>query len=79
MVERVIAVNNQTRIFERFFRADRARSREFGGTGTGLGIVKHPASAFDGEVSVHGDLGKGSTLSLKIPLWPRSTEDTSGS
>jgi len=74
-----ISRENQTRIFERFFRADRARTREIGGTGLGLAIVKHLASAFDGEVSVESKLGQGSTFSLRIPLWTGESSKTSQS
>lgn len=74
-----ISRENQTRIFERFFRADRARTREIGGTGLGLAIVKHLASAFDGEVSVDSEVGNGSTFSLRIPLWTGNSSPTSQS
>jgi two-component system, OmpR family, phosphate regulon sensor histidine kinase PhoR len=55
------------RIFERFYRTDRARSREIGGTGLGLAIVKHLARLHGGEVSVNSVLGKGSTFSIELP------------
>jgi two-component system phosphate regulon sensor histidine kinase PhoR len=55
------------RIFERFYRTDRARSREIGGTGLGLAIVKHLARIHGGEVSVASTLGKGSTFSIELP------------
>ena len=55
------------RIFERFYRTDRARSREIGGTGLGLAIVKHLARIHGGEVSVTSTLGKGSTFSIELP------------
>ncbi len=55
------------RIFERFYRTDRARSREIGGTGLGLAIVKHLARIHGGEVSVASALGKGSTFSIELP------------
>lgn len=64
-----ISRENRKRIFERFFRVDRARTREIGGTGLGLAIVKHMATTFDGEISVESEVGKGSTFSLRIPLW----------
>jgi two-component system, OmpR family, phosphate regulon sensor histidine kinase PhoR len=72
-----ISRENRKRIFERFFRVDRARTREIGGTGLGLSIVKHLAMTFDGEVSVESEVGKGSTFSLRIPLWPGSSTSTS--
>ncbi len=55
------------RIFERFYRTDRARSREIGGTGLGLAIVKHLARLHGGEVSVQSILGKGSTFFIELP------------
>jgi two-component system sensor histidine kinase SenX3 len=56
------------RIFERFYRVDRTRSRATGGTGLGLSIVRHVAQAHGGEVSVTSEEGAGSTFSLKLPL-----------
>jgi two-component system, OmpR family, phosphate regulon sensor histidine kinase PhoR len=56
------------RIFERFYRVDRARSREMGGTGLGLAIVKHLARAHHGDVSVQSTPGKGSTFVIELPV-----------
>jgi two-component system phosphate regulon sensor histidine kinase PhoR len=56
-----------SRLFERFYRVDKARSRELGGTGLGLAIVKHIAHAHGGRVSVDSIPGKGSTFSLYLP------------
>ncbi len=59
-----------TRIFERFYRVDKARSREVGGTGLGLAIVKHLVMAQGGSVSVESDLGVGSTFRVRMPSNP---------
>lgn len=56
------------RLFERFYRVDKARSREKGGTGLGLAIVKHIALALNGSVEVESELGKGSIFKLNIPV-----------
>jgi len=62
-----IAEKEQARIFERFYRVDKARSRELGGTGLGLSIVKHLAHAFGGNVSVESQPGRGSTFRVQLP------------
>jgi two-component system sensor histidine kinase SenX3 len=56
------------RIFERFYRVDRARSRSTGGTGLGLSIVRHVAGNHDGDVSVTSVEGEGSTFVLRLPI-----------
>ena len=58
------------RIFERFYRVDRARSRETGGTGLGLAIVRHVAANHRGEVRVESREGVGSTFTLRLPAGP---------
>ncbi|HYX27250.1 MAG TPA: ATP-binding protein [Pyrinomonadaceae bacterium] len=55
------------RLFERFYRVDRARSRDLGGTGLGLAIVKHLAKAHGGEVTVESKLGEGSLFTIDLP------------
>lgn len=65
-----IAPTDVDRIFERFYRADQARSRATGGTGLGLAIVKHIASNHGGRVEVSSTLGGGSTFTLRLPARP---------
>jgi two-component system phosphate regulon sensor histidine kinase PhoR len=62
-----IEAHHRERIFERFYRVDKARSRELGGTGLGLAIVKHIAHALGGEVSVDSVPGSGSTFRIHLP------------
>ncbi len=65
---RGIAANHLPRLFERFYRVDKARSRELGGTGLGLAIVKHIMTAHQGTVQVESTVGRGSTFTLRFPL-----------
>ena len=58
------------RLFERFYRVDRARSRDLGGTGLGLAIVKHLAKAHGGEVSVRSRIGEGTQFTIELPRRP---------
>ncbi|MDT8909925.1 ATP-binding protein [Amycolatopsis sp. PS_44_ISF1] len=62
-----IAEDEQQRVFERFYRADKARSRATGGTGLGLAIVKHVAANHGGSVGLWSRQGTGSTFTLRIP------------
>jgi two-component system sensor histidine kinase SenX3 len=63
-----IPTRDHDRIFERFYRVDRARSRETGGTGLGLAIVRHVAQAHGGDVSVESREGEGSLFTLHVPI-----------
>ncbi len=67
-----IEPKDQDRIFERFYRVDKARSRELGGTGLGLAIVKHIAQSHGGNVSLDSIPGTGSTFKVILPLAGRS-------
>ncbi len=58
----------KNRIFERFYRVDKGRSRKQGGTGLGLSIVKHIVNYYHGTVSVKSELGKGSTFTVKLQI-----------
>lgn len=65
-----IPADEQERVFERFYRVDRARSRARGGTGLGLAIVKHVAQIHGGSVELSSALGSGSTFTIAIPQPP---------
>jgi len=65
-----IPLEAQARVFERFYRVDRARSRDRGGTGLGLAIVKHVAELHGGEVRLESELGRGSIFTARIPAVP---------
>lgn len=62
-----IAPQHHQRLFERFYRVDRARSRELGGTGLGLSIVKHLCQVMGGAVEVESEMNKGSVFSVRLP------------
>jgi two-component system phosphate regulon sensor histidine kinase PhoR len=65
-----IPPEEQSRVFERFYRVDKARSRQLGGTGLGLSIVKHVALAHGGSVSLKSASGRGSTFRVQLGLKP---------
>jgi two-component system sensor histidine kinase SenX3 len=69
-----IALEDQERVFERFFRGDKARSRATGGSGLGLAIVKHVAANHNGSIGVWSKPGTGSTFTLSIPAYQDSDE-----
>ena len=63
-----ISAEHLPRLFERFYRAEKSRSRDEGGTGLGLSIVKHIVQVHNGTVDVQSEPGKGSTFRIKIPV-----------
>ncbi len=65
-----IGAEHLERIFERFYRVDKARSRELGGTGLGLSIVRHLAAGMGASVSVQSELGRGSRFTVIVPAKP---------
>ena len=69
-----IPAHHLDRLFERFYRVDRARSRELGGTGLGLAIVKHLAKAHGGEVTVESRFGEGTRFTIELPCNPASLD-----
>ena len=72
-----IAKDKQERVFERFYRVDKGRSRETGGTGLGLAIVKRIVDALGGTIEVESELGKGTTFILTIPFRVQTDEEIS--
>jgi two-component system phosphate regulon sensor histidine kinase PhoR len=64
-----IPQEDQSRIFERFYRVDKAHSREVGGTGLGLAIVKHIVESHGGRVAVESSLKRGSVFSFTVPVY----------
>jgi len=71
-----IARSDQERVFERFFRVDKARSRATGGTGLGLAIVKHVAANHNGAIRLWSQQGTGSTFTLSIPAYLETDDES---
>ncbi|CAN5563539.1 two-component system sensor histidine kinase SenX3 [soil metagenome] len=71
-----IARADQERVFERFFRVDKARSRATGGTGLGLAIVKHVAANHNGSIRLWSQPGTGSTFTLSIPAYLETDDES---
>lgn len=63
-----IAPEHLDRIFERFYRVDKARSRDVGGTGLGLAIVKHMVQSFGGSIDLESEVGQGTTFRVRLPV-----------
>ena len=70
-----IAEENLPRLFERFYRVDKGRSRQMGGTGLGLAIVKHIVRSMNGEIEVHSKLGEGTEFLITLPLAPKQSPE----
>ena len=68
-----IADENIPRLFERFYRVDKGRSRSMGGTGLGLAIVKHIVMSMNGHIEVHSKLGEGTEFLISLPLYDGQT------
>jgi len=72
-----IPASDLPRLTERFYRVDKARSRELGGTGLGLAIVKHIVQAHGGRLDIKSTLNVGTTVRFSMPSWMREAEAVS--
>lgn len=63
-----ISEEDKQRVFERFYRVNKSRSKESGGTGLGLSIVKHTVERFSGEIELESEIGVGTTITIKLPI-----------
>lgn len=63
-----ISEENQTRVFERFYRVDEGRDKKVGGSGLGLSIVKHIVTYYDGEIQLHSKVGIGTRITIYLPI-----------
>jgi two-component system phosphate regulon sensor histidine kinase PhoR len=73
-----LSPQDQQRVFERFYRVDRARSRDLGGTGLGLSIVKNTVKSLGGDIGVRSRLGHGSTFWVELPAVAAEDGDATG-